>query len=123
MRSSLITRFATKDPALCAVCRRHAWAVGYHHGGQRAPIVWLCDHGGCHAAARKIYAMPQQILDAYECGAALEAGDAAGRYLDEIGITDLARLDRDQWREFLRLIITGFEQAMRRKILNNEAPF
>ena len=67
--------------------------------------------------------MPQEQLDAYEIGAAFEAGATAGSYLDEIGITDLARLDRDQWREFLRRIVVGFEQAMRRKILENEAPF
>jgi len=121
MSTNLSSRFATREPTLCAVCRRHAVWLGYHRR-QRAPV-WLCDDGGCHAAARKVYAMPQQVLDAYEAIAAREAGDLAGRYLNEIGITDLARLDSDQWREFLRLVITGFEQIMRRKILNNEAPF
>jgi hypothetical protein len=47
----------------------------------------------------------------------------AGAYLDEIGKTDIAMLSGDEWREFLRRIIVGFEQAMRRKILENEAPF
>ena len=121
MSTNLSSRFATREPTLCAVCRRHAVWLGYHR--RRGAIVWLCDDAGCHGAARKVYAMPKQHLDAYEAVAALEAGDAAGRYLDKIGITDLARLDSDQWREFLRLVITGFEQIMRRKILNNEAPF
>jgi hypothetical protein len=96
--------------------------LGCHRGG-RTPVVWLCDDNGCHAAAKKVYAMPPQILDSYEIGAALEAGDIAGGYLDEIGITDLAKLDADQWREFLRRIVVGFEQVMRRKILKNETPF
>lgn len=67
--------------------------------------------------------MPANILDAFEIGSALEAGAEAGRYLDEIKKTDLATLSGDEWRELLRRIIVGFEQIMRRKILENEAPF
>jgi hypothetical protein len=67
--------------------------------------------------------MPESILDAYEIGAVLEAGAGAGKYLEEIGVTDLAALDAGQWREFLRRIVTGYEWALRRKILENEPPF
>ena len=122
MSTHLAQRFATKEPTLCAVCRRHAVWIGYHVGGQ-SPIVWLCDDNNCHAAAKRIYAMPLQILDACEIGAALEAGAIAGGYLEEIGTTDLAALSPEQWREFLRRIVVSFEQSMRRKILENEAPF
>jgi hypothetical protein len=121
MSARLVNRFATKKPTLCAVCHRYAVWLGY--APNRQPIVWLCNDNGCHAAARKVYAMPGQILEDYEIGAALEAGDLAGSYLDEIGITDLAKLDAWQWREFLRRIVVGFEQSMRRKILNDEPPF
>jgi hypothetical protein len=119
---SAISRFATKEPTVCAVCRRRAMWLGYapKHSG---PIIWLCDDNGCHRAARKIYAMPNPILDAYEIGAALEAGAEAGKYLEEVGTTDLAKLKGDEWREFLHRLYVGFEQVMRRKILNNEAPF
>jgi hypothetical protein len=67
--------------------------------------------------------MPSDVLDAYEIGSALEAGRLAGQYLEEIQKTDLALLSADEWREFLRRLIVGFEQIMRRKILENEAPF
>jgi hypothetical protein len=67
--------------------------------------------------------MATGLLDQYELGAVLEAGVEAGAYLDELGNTDLARLDPDQWREFLRRIVVGFEYALRRKILENEPPF
>lgn len=67
--------------------------------------------------------MPSSLLDDYEIGSVLEAGRVAGNYLSEIGKTDLVTLDGDEWREFLRRLIVGFEQAMRRKILENEAPF
>ncbi len=122
MSAYVTNRFPTKEPTLCAVCHRHAVWLGYHTNRQ-SPIVWLCDDSNCHAAAKKVYAMPQQILDAYEIGAVLEAGSTAGDYLEEIGITDLAALTPDQWREFLRRIVVGYEQALRRKILNNEALF
>jgi hypothetical protein len=122
MTAYVTNRFATKEPTMCAVCHRRAVWLGYHGGGH-SPIIWLCDDNNCHAAAKRVYRMPQAILDAYEIGAALEAGADAGRYLEEIGSTDLAALSPEQWREFLRRIVVGFEQALRRKILENEAPF
>lgn len=67
--------------------------------------------------------MPQAQLDAFEIGAALAGGDAGGMYLDEIGVTDLSKLDGDQWREFLRRVICGFETTMRKRILDGAAPF
>jgi hypothetical protein len=113
--NSILARFATKEPTLCAVCRRHAvWL---------ARPAWLCDDNCCHAAAKRIHDMPSLLLDAYEIGSALEAGKLAGSYLDEIAKTDIATLSGDEWREFLRRIIVGFEQAMRRKILENEVAF
>jgi hypothetical protein len=102
------------------VCRRHAVWLGYPATARPA---WLCDDNNCHAAVERIHAMPSSLLDAYEIGSALEAGKLAGAYLDEIDKTDIATLSGDEWREFLRRIIVGFEQAMRRKILENEAPF
>ena len=67
--------------------------------------------------------MPAPDLDAYEEAAALEAGAEAAAYLEECGTTDLAKLKDNEWREFLRRVLTGFEQSLRRKILNGEAPF
>jgi hypothetical protein len=90
---------------------------------QGGPVIWLCDDTHCHRAARSIYTMPQPALDAFEEAAAVEAGAQAGAYLEEIGITDLAKLTEPQWQEFLRRVVTGFEQVLRRKILNGESPF
>jgi Family of unknown function (DUF6511) len=120
--STTLSRFATKEPTLCAVCRRHAVWLGYAPK-HRGAMIWLCDDNRCHAAARKVYGMSNGTLDAYELGAALEAGSDAGAYLDEVGQTDMASLTRDQWLEFLRRIVTGYEHALRRMILDNEPPF
>jgi hypothetical protein len=121
--SNVFSRFATKQPTVCAVCRRHAVWLGTTPKPHRMPVIWLCDDGICHKAAKGLFKMPSAIFDAYEIGSALEAGTEAGKYLDEIKKTDLATLSGDEWREFLRRIIVGFEQVMRRKILNDEAPF
>jgi hypothetical protein len=120
LSAHVANRFATKEPTLCAVCRRHAVWLGYPN---RPPIVWLCDDNDCHAAAKHVYKMTKQILDDYEIGAALEAGRGAGAFLEELGTTDLAKLTAGQWREFLRRIVVGYEHAIRDKILNHELPF
>jgi hypothetical protein len=126
--SDALQRFATDEPAVCAVCRRRAVWLGYapFQGTQIAedePLVWLCDDPHCHRAARSAYTMPPPTLDAFEKLAAIEAGQLGGAYLEEIGITDLAKLSETQWREFVRRILVGFEQALRRKIVNGESPF
>ena len=121
--SNIVARFATREPTACAVCRRHAMWVGYTPKPRVTGVIWLCDDSDCHALARRIYTMPAATLDAFEIGAVLEAGSNAGGYLEEIGKTDLAALDANEWREFLRRIVVGYEQALRRKILANEAPF
>jgi hypothetical protein len=116
-----IMRFATRVPTACAVCRRHAVWLGYRPPKDgRLPTIWLCDDAYCHAAAAGAYAMPKAILDAHELGAALAAGAIAGGYLEELGTTDMAKLDGEQWREFLRRLLTGYERVLRRKILNDE---
>ena len=122
--SNTVSRFATEEPTACAVCRRHAVWLGYGPPKrERPPVIWLCDDNGCHAAAKKVYAMPNEMLDAYEIGSALEAGAEAGAYLEGIGKTDIATLDAGEWREFLRRLFVGYKRAMRRKILNSKSPF
>ena len=97
--SNAVSRFATKEPTACAVCRRHAVWLGYGSPKlERPPVIWLCDDNGCHAAAKKVYAMPKEMLDAYEIGSALEAGAEAGAYLEEISKTDIATQDAGEWR-------------------------
>jgi hypothetical protein len=120
---TLFERFATREPTVCAVCRRHAVWLGFHPPKQRLPTIWLCDDEYCHAAAARAYAMPRRILDAHELGAMLEAGSIAAGYLEELGITDLTKLGPDEWREFLRQLLTSYEHILRRKILNDEPAF
>lgn len=122
MIPSIVTRFATVEPAVCAVCRRRAVWLGYAPQ-QRKPAIWLCDDTYCHKVARRVYDMPASILDEYEITATLKAGEEAGSYLEGLGKTDLGMLTSDEWREFLRRIVVGYEHELRRKLLAHEAPF
>jgi hypothetical protein len=119
-----IVRYMTKVPTACAVCRRRAWWIGYTpRPHAMRSIVWLCNRNQCHSLARRFYAMSAEQFDEYELGAMLEAGGSAGSYLDEIGKSDLKLLSREEWREFLFRMLTGYEQALRQKLTNNEPPF
>lgn len=120
--SNIQTRFATSEPTCCAVCHRHAVCLGYAPR-QGHKCIWLCDNAECHASGKVVYKMPQPQLDAYELGAIREAGNQAGAFLDELGKTDLAKLDGEEWSEFLRRIVTTFEVTMRKRILDGEPPF
>ena len=51
----------------------------------------------------------------------LEAGRNAGGYLDEIGKTDLKLLEREEWREFLFRLLTGYEAGPAPQITQRRA--
>lgn len=122
-----IMRFATREPTVCAVCRRRAVWVGYAPltGTLRplTPPVWLCGETECSIAARAAYVMAKDEFDQLELNALHEAGADAAGYLEECGTTDLAGLDEVQWHEFLRRVTRGFELGLKTKILNHEPPF
>ena len=122
MTSSLQRLKADKQPIICGVCRRAAVGLGYtpRFG---APILWLCDDTGCLKVGRSVYFMPTERLNAFEVGAAREAVDVAGPYLDSVGKTDLAQLTLPEADEFFRRFLVAFEQSMRRKLVENEPPF
>jgi hypothetical protein len=51
-----------------------------------------------------------------EQNALMAAGDRGGAYLDRIGKTDLATLDRDQWTKFLQEIVEGFGSDLEKRL-------
>jgi hypothetical protein len=125
MASTVVSRLHTKQPTACAVCRRRACWLGFapvdKHLTPRGPVLWLCKHPYCHGAGKAIYYMSNSRFDEIEQAAALEAGAEAARYLESCGTTDLAHLRDDEWREFLRRVVSGFGTAMRRKVIDAQA--
>ena len=115
-------RFATPDPTCCGVCRRRAGSWG-HAPRAGAPILWLCADEGCLQAGRKVYAMSERDMDAFEARARDAAGDVGGLYLDTLGKTDFAALSPEEWQTFLSRVLDGFGDSLRTQILNHQAPF
>ncbi|MDR7037431.1 hypothetical protein J2X36_002178 [Methylobacterium sp. BE186] len=111
-----------REPVICGVCRRRAIGLGWA-GRQGHPVMWLCDSPVCGTLARSVYEMPKVALDRFEQAARDEAGDMAGAYLESIGKTDLARLTEEEWKTFLHQVLVGFEASLRRRFLENAAPF
>lgn len=66
--------------------------------------------------------MPRKQLDQYEKQALEDGGNAGGEYLDEIGKTDLASLDEDEWGTFLGRVLVGYADSMR-EIVSREVPY
>lgn len=119
-----IKALCTDEPALCGVCRRRAWALGYTPNA-RSPILWLCDDPACLGTGRSIYHMPKQQLDAIEIKARNAGGDAAGQYLESVGHADtpLGDLPVEVWFAFLTHMLHGYEDEMRRLAAEQAAPF
>lgn len=126
--NTAILRFATKEPTVCAVCRRRAVWIGYAPLNKWltpiTPPVWLCGETECCNIAWMAYHnMSAKQFDKLENEAMIEAGATAGAYLEELDNTDLARLTEAEWHEFLRRIVNGYGETLKRKIVAGEAPF
>jgi hypothetical protein len=50
--------------------------------------------------------------DEIERIAVLAGGRDGGEYLDSLGVSDLASLNDQQWAQFLRCVVGGFQRAM-----------
>jgi hypothetical protein len=93
-----LRRFATKEPTVCAVCRRRAWSIG-SAPRQNAPILWLCDDADCISVGKTVYNMAQKDVNLFELTSMKGAGKDGGAYLDELGVFDLTQLSPDQYDE------------------------
>jgi hypothetical protein len=111
----------------CFICKRRHDCIGYSPH-DRAPIKWVCwecldgTHNGIRSKLPRLYHMPRKQLDQYEKQALEDGGNAGGEYLDEIGKTDLASLDEDEWGTFLGRVLVGYADSMR-EIVSREVPY
>lgn len=105
----------------CAICRRRSYGLGY--APRRTPMIWACRDPLCASLLNKVSEMPQAQFDEIEIAAMRAAGNVAGEFLDRLGKTDLASLSRDEWEEFLGLVIIGFGEDIKRQLGSDEAPF
>ena len=117
-----LRRFATKEPTLCAVCRRRAWQLCYAPR-QNAPMLWLCDDIECIKLGKVVYHMAQKDIDLFELSSKKDAGNDGGAYLEELGVWFNRDVTPEQWDEFINRIIEGYQKHLRNKLLSHAAPF
>ncbi len=67
--------------------------------------------------------MSRDRLNHHEREAMRAAIDAAGPYLDQIGVTDLSRLTMPDMDAFLEKLLVAYEGALRDRILSDAPPF
>ena len=102
----------------CFICkRRHDNLATNPH--QRAPLKWVCWPCLTAVNIKKAYHMR---LDRFEEQALEDGGNAGGAFLDEIGKTDLASLEPEEWSTFLSRVLTGYADSMR-EIVSREIPY
>src|SRR3546814_4009843 len=104
------------QPDACHGCGRHAVGMGIHHrDGNR----WLCKE--CVEIVE--YVRSAKRLDAYELKARAGGVDAAGKYLQELGKTDLAEFEEEEAAMLCGRIWKGCADELRRLIRDGSAPF
>jgi hypothetical protein len=107
---------AATGPMLCAVC-----------GAQAGPVIVgghvCCADPRCTAVALHWVNVGYPGGTFYEREAIRLGGKAGGKFLQEVGQTDMARLTRAQWEEFLVRILTTYRAELRRLGEENAPPF
>jgi len=102
----------------CFICRRRADGIGT---GTEKKVGWLCNE--CKDLGPEAYKMSDRHFDEFEKRALAQAGEAAGGYLDSLGVTDLAKLQPEEWETFLQTVINTFGSAIRTEVQSGKAPF
>lgn len=101
----------------CAVCSRQSrgWAISAPGDISRVFTQF------CSRDCMEIF-MKRDPLTQDEKKAALAGGNEGGAFLDQIGKTDLATLDGDEWAMFCGLIFAGACDHLKAQA-NDEVPF
>lgn len=112
----------------CSICKRRHDNIGWA-ASERHPVKWMCwdcldlsNPKGLPINFNKVFHMSQRKFDEYEERALEDGGNAGGSFLDEIGKTDLAELDPEEWSQFLGVILKGYADSMR-EIVSREVPY
>lgn len=115
---TIVTRHSE---GLCGVCRRRDRGIATKANSK---LIWVCDDPECLDIATRSGGMKQQDFDTLEAEAAcVGAGDAMGAFLDEIGVTDMARMSHEQWAEMCKRGAAGYRAHLKKLVDENAIPF
>lgn len=101
------------DCAPCAVCRRASKGYAIQRPGAKIAAV-------CSDKCGVIY-MRTGPVNADEKSAITKGGNAAGTYLDSIGVFDMSRLTPAQWAQFCETLFV--ETCAELERMADEIPF
>lgn len=95
----------------CRICKRRHDNIG-HQISRSHPTKWFCRD--CSFFINEAAALTKKQFDIYETDSMMKGGQAAGQFLDTIGITDLAELNEQQFLHFFAKFLGGYEDAMKK---------
>lgn len=110
------------DQLICAVCAGEANGVAIvdRHGSVR----WrLCGDPMCADIAKRWNDRGEIATTPYENEAVTNAGRKAGKHLVALGVTDMARLSREEWAGFVSLIVSEYRSEVSRLASEQGPPF
>ncbi len=111
---------------VCASCAGQAagWGIvaKYTPRGQTPKVFWCCGEPDCFLATTGTFTMPDKEFKRLEQIATVRGGEEAGQYLDEIGKSDLATLEPEEWAIFCMRLVGGYRHALHVE-LREASPF
>ena len=116
------------NPGLCSVCHREprgfGWFIPYYRVSDRRrdeSRKYLCSRV-CQDLCHRRQGMINTSRN--EQAAMVKGGQAGGRFLEQIGKTDLATLSDTEWASFVEHLVTGYCDHLRELAADmSECPF
>jgi len=103
---------------ICAVCARQEAGLGVkvNADSRRSDTLWVCDDPQCLQLAKVTKNMRQDEFNRAEKQAVSKGGMQAGAFLEQIGKTDMARLNKAEWEEFCRRLVAEYRKALKEEL-------
>lgn len=118
------THAATDQALLCVVC--HGEASGLAVVDRFGSITYrVCDDPRCCDTAKRWAAVGGAAHDftPYEREAMANAGRIAGKRLAAGGVTDMAKLSKEQWQGHINAVVLTYRSELQRIVADNYPPF
>jgi hypothetical protein len=109
--SGVVPRAWEPHAAMCAVCRRSYRGLGWFNPKiPGSPVLRACSPECVNIIERR-----QGMIDPtqHELEAMIEASQAAGEFIESIGITDLAEWSGDDWTRLIEAVVTTYTDKLR----------
>jgi hypothetical protein len=108
-------------PQFCALCKREIEINLWRWSGTiNSQVVWACSSE--HLVAAVHLDARDDTMSEIQEQARILAGKSAGKYLNQIEKTDMADMTSEEWKEFLRILIDAYADALT-DLASKQVPF